>query len=146
MLTVSVDEVLLFNPELDRQAVTILARDGLAMARRVAPCIDDESFPHVDAAKAIIRSAVLRWAESGSGGVSSEQNTAGPFSHTVSFDNRSTRRSLFYLLEIKELEGLCASARGRVGAVDTIPKPTSGCVGPGCTYVAGSSFLVCSDT
>lgn len=147
MLEISQEEVLAFNPELDAKVVDILIRDGLAMARRVAPCIDDEDFAHADAAVAIIRSAVLRWAESGSGGVSSESFTAGPFGQTTSFDSRQTRRSLFFPSEIKELEALCASSsRGRLGAIDTVPMHRVGCPAGDqskCRYLFGSLSSPC---
>lgn len=145
MLRIDPDEVLAFNPDLDRRVVDILIRDGLAMARMVAPCIDDDEFVYGDAATAIIRSAVLRWAESGSGAVTTEQDTAGAFSHQVVYDTRSARRSLFFPSEIKKLEALCSTATG-VGAVDTIPAAVTGCVagGPGgCVYVCGSVSSPC---
>lgn len=148
MLTIDPAEVLAFNPDLDSEVVGILIRDGLAMARRVAPCIDDEGFPYADAAVAIIRSAVLRWAESGSGGVASESNTAGPFSFSQTFDNRVTRRSLFFPSELRELEALCAtSRRGKAFAFDTLPAHTSKCHGGNahaCRYLVGSLGTPCA--
>lgn len=147
MLTIDTQEVLAFNPDLDTNVVNILIRDGLAMARRVAPCIDDEGFEHADAATAIIRGAVLRWAESGSGGVTSESNTAGPFAFQQSFDNRQTRRSLFFPSEIRELEALCQSGNGKAFAVDTIPPPGKGrCIQGNqsrCTYLFGALTSPC---
>lgn len=71
-LAIQPSEVLAFNDKLDPDVVDILIRDGLAMARREAPCIDEPGFVHADAAVAIIRGAVLRWAESGSGGITSQ--------------------------------------------------------------------------
>lgn len=148
MLAIDKSEVLAFNSELDETIVDILIRDGLAMARRVAPCIDDDDFEFADAATAIIRQAVLRWAESGSGGISSESETAGPFAYQVSFDNRQNRRSLFFPSEIRELEALCRSSGGRAFSVDTIPTSAPGaCFGraPGeCTYLFGSVTSPCA--
>lgn len=145
MLTISKEEVLAFNPELDENVINILIRDGLAMARRVAPCIDDDNFAFADAAVAVIRGAVLRWAESGSGGIRSESNTAGPFGQTTTFDTRQTRRSLFFPSEIKELEALCSQSRGTSFAVDTLPVPRSRCVAPAgtCPYFVGSMNSPC---
>lgn len=139
---IAVSDVLAFNPDLDEKVVGILIKDGLAMARRVAPCIDEEDFPFADAANAIIRGAVLRWAESGPGGVTSESKTAGPFAVQTSFDNRQTRRSLFFPSEIKELEGLCRSRKGGPGAVDTLPAARNRCAGD-CTYLVGSVNSPC---
>lgn len=144
-LTINVDDILAFNPDLDKKVVAILIKDGLAMARRVAPCIEDADFEFADAATAIIRGAVLRWAESGAGGLSSQQQTAGPFGQTLSFDTRQTRRSLFFPSEIKELEALCSSSRrGGPGAVDTLPPVKRRCHG-GCSYLVGSVNSPCPD-
>lgn len=135
-------EILAFNDTLDADVVDILIRDGLAMARRVAPCIDDPDFQFADAAVAIIRGAVLRWAESGSGGISSQQQTAGPFGQTTSFDTRQTRRSLFFPSEIKELEALCSQSKRKAFAFDTIPAHTRPpCID--CGYLAGSVNSPC---
>lgn len=143
-LTLDPDEVLAFSPDLDPKVVDILIRDGLAMARRVAPCIDDDDFPHVDAATAIIRSAVLRWAESGGGAVSSNALTAGPFGQTVSYDTRQSRRSLFFPKEIRALEGLCGDSRKLVGAIDTAPTVGSAGCGGSCGYLFGSAKAGCA--
>ena len=147
MLTIDAQEVLLFNPDLDEQQVTVLIRDGLAMARRVAPCIDEEDFAYADAATAIIRSAVLRWAESGSGALTQESATAGPFAHTMSFDSRQTRRSLFFPSELRELQALCVQSSGKAFTIDTIPVHTSRCLEgnpAGCTYLFGSTSSPCT--
>lgn len=141
-LTIQPSEVLAFNHKLDPDVVHILIRDGLAMARRVAPCIDEPDFVHADAAVAIIRGAVLRWAESGSGGVTSTQQTAGPFGQTTSFDNRQTRRSLFFPSEIKELEGLCKQSKRKAFAFDTVPS-TQRLPCEGCGYLVGSTSSPC---
>lgn len=141
-LEINPSEVLAFNDTLDADVVDILIRDGLAMARRVAPCIDEPEFAFVDAAVAIIRGAVLRWAESGSGGISSQQQTAGPFGQTTSFDTRQTRRSLFFPSEVKELEALCSQSKRRAFAIDTIPARTRrSCVD--CGYLVGSVNSPC---
>lgn len=143
-LTLSAQDILAFNTDLDANVVNILIKDALAMARRVAPCIDDDDFEFADAAIAIIRGAVLRWAESGSGAISSQQNTAGPFGQTVSFDTRQTRRSLFFPSEIKELESLCSSSRrSGPGAIDTLPQMDRRC--RGCFYLVGSVNSPCPD-
>ncbi|STC97566.1 hypothetical protein [Corynebacterium renale] len=141
-LAIQPSEVLAFNDKLDPDVVDILIRDGLAMARRVAPCIDEPGFVHSDAAVAIIRGAVLRWAESGSGGISSQQQTAGPFGQTTSFDNRQTRRSLFFPSEIKELEALCSDSKRKAFAFDTVPQAKRPPCAD-CGYLVGSTSSPC---
>lgn len=144
-LTIDPAEILAFNNDLPSDVVEILIRDALAMARRVAPCIDDVDFQFADAATAIIRSAVLRWAESGSGGITQKQTTAGPFGQTTSFDNRQTRRSLFFPSEIKELEALCSAGNSKAFAIDTVPAARTGCVAgvAGCGYLVGTLNTPC---
>lgn len=140
-ITLNPSDILAFNNDLDEHVVEILIKDGLAMARRVAPCLDDPDFAYADAAVAIIRGAVLRWAESGSGAVSSQQFTAGPFGQSTSFDTRQTRRSLFFPSEIKELESLCSDHGTGPGAIDTLPVPKRRCAG--CDYLVGSVSSPC---
>jgi hypothetical protein len=80
--------------------------DALALAARVAPCITDEDFSYPDAAKAIIRGAILRWHEAGTGALQAQ--TAGPFG--VQMDTRQQRRGMFWPSEINDLTALCASS------------------------------------
>lgn len=102
-------------PEAKAQA---MIADAIAMAARVAPCIIEDDFTYSAAAKAIIRSAILRRNDSGSGAVS--QVGAGSFQQ--SFDNRQPHRGLFWPSEIEDLQGLCSSTpRGRAYEVDTMP-------------------------
>lgn len=80
--------------------------DALAMAARVAPCINNTDFAYPDAARAILRGAILRWHEAGTGAVQSQ--TAGPFGMQV--DTRQQRRGMFFPTEINDLTALCASS------------------------------------
>lgn len=88
--------------------------DALAMAAMVAPCIMESTFAYPDAAKAIIRGAILRWNEAGTGATT--QQTAGPFSQTVT---QAPRRSMFFPSEINDLTRLCAASRAF--EVNTMP-------------------------
>lgn len=80
-----------------------MIEDALAMAERVAPCILEPTFPYEAAAKAILRGAILRWHEAGTGAVQSQ--TAGPFGQTI--DTRQQRRGMFWPSEIEQLQDLC---------------------------------------
>lgn len=82
--------------------------DAEAMAVLAAPCITAEGFANADAVKAILRGAVLRWNESGSGAVS--QQSAGPYQ--MSIDTRQERRGMFWPSEIVALQSLCVDAQG----------------------------------
>jgi hypothetical protein len=100
----------------DAKAAAMI-EDALAMAAQVAPCILDDAFTGGAAAKAVLRGAILRWNDSGSGALSAE--TTGPFS--VTMDTRTPRRSLFWPSEIDTLTALCRSDTEDGGAfsVDT---------------------------
>lgn len=81
--------------------------DALALAARVAPCILTDTFEYDAAALAILRGAILRWHESGTGAFQSQ--SAGPFG--VQVDTRQERRGMFWPSEIAQLQGLCGGAQ-----------------------------------
>ena len=83
--------------------------DALATAKIAAPCIDDEDFAHPDAAKAIIRGAILRWNDAGSGVRTQISDTVGPFAHAESYQ-QPQRRALFWPSEIDQLKKLCSDS------------------------------------
>lgn len=87
--------------------------DAEAMAVLAAPCIAVEGFTHVAAVKAILRGAVIRWNDSGSGALQAQ--TAGPFGQTL--DTRQERRGMFWPSEIISLQSLCADSQGGVYSV-----------------------------
>jgi hypothetical protein len=92
--------------------------DALALAARVAPCITEGTFAYDAAAKAILRGAVLRWHEAGSGARSSFQVGAVQ----EAYDTRQTRRGMFWPSEITELERLCQESQsGAAFSIDTVP-------------------------
>lgn len=107
-----------FAPSLDEAKAQAMIDDAIALAARIAPCILDDDFPHEGAAKAILRGAILRWHESGSGLYVQQQ--AGPYQITT--DNRQTRKSMFWPSEINELQALCGTQRaGAAFSIDTTP-------------------------
>lgn len=109
---------------IDEAKAEAMIADALAMATMAAPCLaipDDLTPQQQAAAKALLRGAVLRWNDIGSGAVSSE--AAGPFSHSV--DTRQVRRSMFWPSEITALQDICKGITERTGAfsVDTAACP-----------------------
>lgn len=106
--------------------------DALALASRVAPCINDADFAYPDAARAIIRGAILRWNDAGSGAAQSVQS--GPFATTV--DTRTQRRGMFWPSEIADLAGLCEDSAnsGKAFEIDTAPS------GSGVSGVYGEDY------
>ena len=90
---------------IDRAKAQAMIEDAEAMALLAAPCITAEAFTNQAAVKAILRGAVMRWAEAGSGALQAQ--TAGPFGQTL--DTRQERRGMFWPSEIVQLQGLCAT-------------------------------------
>lgn len=84
--------------------------DAEAMAVLAAPCITAAGFAYTAAVKAILRGAVLRWNDAGSGALQAQQ--AGPFGQTL--DTRQERRGMFWPSEIVALQSFCADAQGGV--------------------------------
>ncbi|AMS03251.1 head-tail adaptor [Gordonia phage Lucky10] len=91
--------------------------DALETAYLIAPCIKEDDFAYQGAAKAVIRGAILRWNDTGAGGVTT-QSTAGPISETVT----TLRRSMYWPSEIEQLQSMCRDGK-KAGAftVDTAP-------------------------
>ena len=82
--------------------------DAEAMAVLAAPCITVVGFAHTTALRAILRAAVLRWHEAGSGAF--QAKTIGPFGET--YDTRQDRRGMFWPTEVAALQNLCATNKG----------------------------------
>lgn len=88
---------------IDATKAQAMIDDALALAARVAPCILTAEFEYAAAAKAILRGAILRWNDSGSGALQAQ--TAGPFGQTL--DTRQVRKGMFWPSEIEQLQELC---------------------------------------
>lgn len=112
------DDLAPFAPDIDPEKAQVMIEDAIATAAVIAPCILSEDFVHEAAAKAILRAAILRWNDSGSGAVT--QVSAGSFQQTI--DNRNPRKSMFWPSEIVDLQKLCNISRsGKAFTVDTTP-------------------------
>ena len=104
----------------DSDKAQAMINDASALAARVAPCLLDDDFLWGDAARAILRSVVLRWDQAGTGAVQSQ--SAGPYS--VTLDTRSEWRSLFWPSDIAALQDLCRDngvETGQAFQIDTVP-------------------------
>jgi hypothetical protein len=111
--------------------------DAMARAARFAPCILTPDFAYEGAALAILRGAILRWNDAGSGAYTSKQETAGPFSLSQGIDSQPPRRSLFWPSEITELQDLCKGPEvSGAYSVDTVGT-TFGYYGYPSTVMAG---------
>lgn len=111
-----------FVPELDGAKAAEMIADAEALAVLAAPCLTGEDFDNASAVKAILRGAVLRWLEAGTGAIASQ--SAGPYA--VTLDTRTDRRSMFWPSEIASLRNLCSGASDqRAFMVDTLPAETA---------------------
>jgi hypothetical protein len=108
--------------EIEVSKAMAMIEDALALAARVAPCIITAEFAYPDAAKAILRGAVLRWHEAGQGAV--QHQGAGPFQQSV--DTRQPRKGMFWPSEITQLQDLCRDGdlTTQAFSVDTVPVST----------------------
>ncbi|GAA2071684.1 hypothetical protein [Williamsia deligens] len=91
--------------------------DAMGLAELVAPCITKESFAYAAAAKAVLRGAILRWNDAGSGAVTTK--LAGPYQQVI--DSNTRRNNLFWPSEIEQLQEMCREATDGIFAVDTAP-------------------------
>lgn len=92
-----------------------MIEDAEALAVLAAPCITEPEFmlreDLVGAVKAILRRAILRWNDAGTG--ATVQIGTGPFSQTTA-QGANTPRTLFWPSEIGQLQELCAAFKGTV--------------------------------
>lgn len=120
--------------------------DAEAFASAVAPCLaaDDVTLSAAQAAlvKAVLRGAVVRWIESGSGAL--QQQTAGPFSMTV--DTRQRRFGMFTPDEESQLRAVCAAVsggtEGSAFSFDTLSTDATTHL-PWCTLTLGGLYCSC---
>ncbi|MBF6133506.1 hypothetical protein IU501_10895 [Nocardia otitidiscaviarum] len=106
---------------IDQTKAEAMIADAEALAVEAAPCIAEAEFTKQAAVKAILRGALLRWNDQGTGTVTS--TTAGPFGRTV--DTSQPRRRLFWPSEIEDLQKLCADPdSGGAYAIDTLAPAT----------------------
>jgi len=101
----TVSDLLVFAPDIEQAKAQEMIDDATALASLVAPCIQAVGFSNGPAVKAILRGAILRWNDSGTGAIQSQ--TAGPFGQVL--DTRQERRGMFWPSEITQLQSLCAA-------------------------------------
>ncbi|AKF14446.1 head-to-tail adaptor [Mycobacterium phage FlagStaff] len=98
--------------------------DAIGTAFIHAPCILDPSFSpdKRKAAKAILRGAILRWNEAGTGAAVTQSSQ----SYSQTLDTRQTRKVMFFPSELDALKRLCRPDDDDGGAysIDTLPSET----------------------
>lgn len=124
--------------------------DVEALAALAAPCLSEPTSTGAMAAqvKAILRAALMRWRDGGTGARTSETKQAGAFSQTFTTDTRewnSTKRGVVFTAdEISDLQKLCSggATSARAGTTSTA---ASG-VEPhavACSLVFGATYCSC---
>ena len=114
--------------------------DAEAMARLAAPCLSgaltDEQY---DATRAVLRQALMRWKDAGSGAAS--QVTAGPFSQVI--DTRQERRGMFWPSELEQLRDICKTGgSAKSGTASTAPTTTA-IHAPWCALAFAATYCSC---
>ena len=118
-VSLDVSDLEAFAADIEPARAQAMIDDAIAVAARVAPCILDADFAFDGAAKAVLRGAILRWNDTGSGAF--QQQSVGPFAMAV--DTRQQRRGMFWPSEITQLQELCrdGDTQGQAFTIDTTP-------------------------
>lgn len=90
------------------------------------------------AVKAILRGAIMRWNDAGSG--ARQSVTTGPFSESI--DTTVSRRGMFWPSEIASLQSICSDGEsGKAFSVDTVS--FSGVHAAACSINFGAAYCSC---
>jgi hypothetical protein len=129
--------------------------DAESMAILAAPCLPGLTTAPVDetpeaevlrlaklaAVKAILRGAILRWEDAGSGALQTQQEQIGPFGAQATVT--PLRKSMFWPSEIESLQGICSSGeKGKAYSLDTAPGGASAHL-PWCALMFGATYCSC---
>jgi hypothetical protein len=97
---------------IDSTKAAAMISDAIGMAVINAPCLatpDNLTANQLAAAKAVLRTAILRWNDAGSGAV----ETQSMLGMSVTLDTKQHRRSMFWPSEIEDLQRIC-----KAGTID----------------------------
>ena len=108
-------DLALLAPSADVERLGVLIEDIEAQAIMHAPCIvnlvgDAASFAAV---KSILRQAALRWHVAGDGEVTTQSETVGPASYSVTTSPARRGAGRLYDNEVQDLRNLCGGGRRR---------------------------------
>lgn len=116
---------------------------------RVAPCLATTD-PVPDAgkiaeAKLIMLATLKRWGEAGSGGIQTEQNTAGIFSHSTTIDTRTRPGWKLWPSDITKLQDICKTLTGNEGKAFSVNLGPAGPSAhqPWCNLMFGANYCSC---
>jgi hypothetical protein len=127
---------------IDQAKAEAMIEDALAVAEQVAPCLfeDDLTPKKAAAAKAVIRRALLRWNEAGTG--AAQSLTALAFSQTIDTRQQNSR-GLFWPSEVTELQDICKSDTENASAWSYDTVGTSTVHADVCSLRFGTQFCSC---
>lgn len=135
---------------IDPAKAAAMIEDAEASAILIAPCLaglhtvpDEETdeelalrLAKIAAVKAVLRGAIVRWNDTGSGAMQSQ--TVGPFGQTL--DTRVQRRGMFWPSEIEQLQDMCSSTSGAF-SIDTVSCTSAHL--PWCSLAFGALYCSC---
>lgn len=145
---------------IDAAKAAAMIADAESMAILTAPCLpgllvvpEDETpeaealrLAKLNAVKAILRGAILRWEDAGSGALQTQQEQTGPFGVQTTVAPQ-VRKSMFWPSELEQLQGICSSGeKGSAFTLDTAPGLSSGTASlhaPWCSYHFGATYCSC---
>lgn len=140
-----VSDLTAFAPDIVSDKATLMIDDAESLALLVAPCLDpdledyDLSDLRQNAVKAVLRAAILRWNDSGTGAF--QQQTTGPFG--VTMDTRQVRRGMFWPSEIEQLQNICKAGDEANGAFSINTAGTSIVHADICSLNFGAIYCSC---
>ncbi|WP_439029003.1 hypothetical protein [Gordonia terrae] len=117
-----------FDDDLTAEQAEPMIRSAWARAISAAPCLGDETNTltpvHLEIVKDVLRGAVLRWAERGSGAV--YQRSAGDYAESVKIGSGG----LFQPQEIRDLQDICSEHKRRPRASTILTGDSRGATVP----------------
>lgn len=126
--------------DIDTAKAEAMIEDAEAMAILTAPCLAgaEPDDPKAKAAKSVLRTAILRWNDAGSGAI--QQVSAGPFQQSTQVQSR---RAMFWPSEIEHLRNLCKDGdTGKAFAIDTVTAAGSPHL-PWCSLMFEATYCSC---
>lgn len=129
--------------EIDPAKAEAMIEDAEGLALAHAPGIAATGFPHRAAVKAILREAILRRHDAGSGAIVSQTETRGSMSLSQTIDTSQPRKPILWPSDIKLLKDLCKKTDVKAFSIDTVPQGRFGLHAEICSLVFGATYCSC---
>ncbi len=128
---------------IDTAKATEMIKDVEALALVAAPGLSGELSDQQRAAvKAVLRAAVLRWDDTGTGAITQETIAAGPFNHGITTDSRQGRYGQLWPSEESALQKIVSSTRRNAYTIDMTGGLTT-THQPWCAVAFGANYCSC---